>query len=250
MPRKKIEIRIVNDNNEDETNKPAINPSIELSPRPAIASSMRKSRTSIVSLAHHQLRRRESALSLFALTASAEQKRIGIGMDYLNQLYEEKLRDQNELSSLMQSSSRIVKQQQQAAINRTPSGSFSLISSSTRNSATNSSIYLPRRMSNTTTTLAQSTNHLLAKEEMDAKRSAEQQVDESLTVYNVFFLLFKALNFIILLLVRAGFVSKRVLKNLKQNFKIYLFIFILFSVILAAVFFSLLKLFNKLKNRL
>lgn len=220
----------------------------------AVASSQRKSRPSIVSsLAQHQIRRRESTMSLFSLNASSEQKRIGI--DYLNKLYEEKVRDQDEYTSLLRESSKLVAAQkasgggQSSSVNRTPSGSFCFVSQEAN---------CIRRLSANTPTLAKSTSQLLAKEEIFlARRRAAEQLegrnskDASAMSSGKFSGLFGtflfALNILVVLLVRAGFVSKRVVVNVRNNLKIYLFILVLFSVISTACLFSFLKLFNKIK---
>lgn len=227
--KKTIEIKIVEDGVQSGTSEVQTNATRTT---PGTGVGIRRSRTSIVSLAHHQLRRRESAMSLFTLTASSEQKRIGI--DYLNKLYEEKVREQDEYTSLLRESSKLVaaqKQQQQAS--RTPSGSFSFASNSG----------YKRRYSANTPTLAQSTNQLLAKEEIQIKSESTS------AAFSFASILFVGLQFIALVLVRAGFLSKRVVNNLKQNLRIYTFILVLFIVISAAILFSLLKLFNKLKNK-
>lgn len=178
-------------------------------------------------------------MSLFALTASSEQKRIGI--DYLNKLFEEKVRDQDEYTSLLRESSKLVAAQKQPP-HRTPNGSFCFVADNN---------YSKRRLSANTPTLAQSTNHLLAKEETlnRLRRRQEEEEREPTTLSSLVAFLFVELNLLAVLLVRAGFVSKRVVVKLRQNFKIYLFIFVLFAVIAAACFFSLIKLFNKINNK-
>lgn len=112
--RRKIEIKIIDDNAVPAASAPICDVSSWRSN--ALASALRKSRSSIVSLSQNQLRRRESALSLFSLTTSAEQKRV----EYLNQLYEEKVREQDEYTSLLKAGSRLVQR------HRTSNGSFSL----------------------------------------------------------------------------------------------------------------------------
>lgn len=219
-----IEVKIVED--DDTINNNAVD---------QVSSKLRK-RSSLANFAQFQNRRRES-LSLFTLTSSKQKK-----LDYLNKLYDEKIREQDELNNLLKTSSKLLASSQKQKKLNSPTSQICFTTN------TYEAYCINKRRSSNVNLAQQSTNNLMFLDNDDNNRRRSSFDSDNISPVKDLAAP-ERLNFFVLMLLRAGFISKRVIRNFKQNIKIYLFILFLFSVILASILFSLFRLVNKLKKK-
>ena len=163
-----------------------------------------------------QLQRRRESLSLFSLASSNQKK-----FDHLNQLHEDTIREQEELESLYKSTSAIIRRR------HSKNGSFVDSVCFT----TNTFESYRRRFSN---------NYIQKNKENYLKRRKfnNYSIHQNKSFISIFYIVFFKFTKLILL-------SNKFIISIKYNFKAYIIVTIIFSVIFFAVVYSFLRMIRK-----
>lgn len=165
-----------------------------------------------------QFQRRRESLSLFTLASSNQKK-----FDYLNYLHEETLREQKELESLYKSTS--------AIINRRHSKKGSFVDSVCFTTNTFESY---RRRSSINSNQKNKENYYRRKNLINYSNSQYHGLKS--IFYKLIYKIFKLI-----------IISNKCLISIRNNFKAYIFVGLIFSVIFFAIVYSFFKMIKQIK---